>query len=53
MIKVGDTVRRKKDGLEAKVLGVFPDGTLSVECEDWQDIVLESQWEEIRGQKSK
>ena len=44
MFKVGDIIRRKKDGLEAKVIDIT-NYLCTVECEDWTDTILESQWE--------
>ena len=44
MFKVGDIIKRKKDGLEAKVIDVT-NYTCVVECEDWEDTILESDWE--------
>ena len=42
--KVGDTVRRISDGLEAKVISV-DNLACTVECADWTDVILDSVWE--------
>ena len=42
--KIGDTVRRLSDGLEAKVISV-DNFVCRVECADWTDTILEDQWE--------
>lgn len=48
--KLGDIVRRKSDGLEARVINIV-DGTYIVECEDWNDSILEHQWELVEEQE--
>lgn len=42
--RVGDTVRRKSDGLEAKVVNIV-NGNMEVECDDWTQFVLDKDWE--------
>lgn len=48
--KLGDIVRRKSDGLQARVINIV-NGTYIVECEDWNDLILESQWELVEEQE--
>lgn len=43
--RYGDTVRRKSDGLEAKVKHAGEDGFTIVECEDWTEPILVDEWE--------
>lgn len=43
--RYGDTVRRKSDGLEAKVKHAGEDGFTIVECEDRTEPILVDEWE--------
>lgn len=49
--KVGDTVRRKADGLEAKIIEIT-NGVSTVECEDWTDTILDDYWEPSKEHES-
>ena len=44
--RVGDIVRRKSDGLEAKVVNITNDN-IEVKCADWTDFILDYKWEPI------
>ena len=42
--KVGDVIRRKSDGLEAKVVNLV-NGSAEAQCSDWTQFILDEQWE--------
>ena len=49
--KVGDTIRLKNDGLEAKVTNIDESGFVYAACEDWEQIIDPSKWEIVHRTK--